>query len=203
MRVFLLTAAAIGIAVVSLGTAAEATPITFDSTVSFTHNASSNLTFQSSGLNTSLTVGAPATVITDFITVMVASGAATDSGTVSANFTFTTPNGLQTDSGSVAGGQVNGSSANGTLSITWPNQPVEFDFTDGIKLDVTLGNLSESCSGNNCLSAGGPYDISGTFFLLSGPTTTAVPEPLTLSLFGAGLAGAAALRRRSKKAQKA
>jgi hypothetical protein len=202
MRTFLLTAAAVGIAVVSFGTAAEATPITFASSVSFTHNSSSNLTFHSSGLNTSLTVGAPATVITDFITVMVASGAATDSGTVAANFTFTTPSGMQTDSGSITGEQVNGSSSNSTLSITWPNQPVEFDFTDGIKLDVTLGNLSENCSGNNCLNAGGSYDISGTFFLLSGPTT-AVPEPLTLSLFGAGLAGAAALRRRSKKAQKA
>lgn len=202
MRTFLLTAAAVGVAVISFGSAAEATPITFDSTVSFTHNSSSNLTFQSSGLNTSLTVGAPATVITDFITVMVANGAATDSGTVAANFAFTTPSGLQTDSGSITGGQVNGNPGNGTLSITWPNQPVEFDFTDGIKLDVTLGNLNVSCSGNNCLNTDIPYDLSGTFFLLSGPTT-AVPEPLTLSLFGAGLAGAAALRRRGKKARKA
>lgn len=31
------------------------------------------------------------------------------------------------------------------------------------------------------------------------PTSTAVPEPLTLSLFGAGLAGAVAMRRRKKK----
>jgi hypothetical protein len=41
---------------------------------------------------------------------------------------------------------------------------------------------------------------SGTFS--ANPVSTSVPEPFTLSLFGAGLAGAAALRRR-KKAQKA
>jgi len=39
-----------------------------------------------------------------------------------------------------------------------------------------------------------------TPLLLSDVTISAVPEPLTLSIFGAGLAGAAAMRRRKKAA---
>jgi hypothetical protein len=42
------------------------------------------------------------------------------------------------------------------------------------------------------------YDDIGVDDVLFGPVTTPVPEPFTLSLFGAGLAGAAALRRRKK-----
>jgi hypothetical protein len=58
----------------------------------------------------------------------------------------------------------------------------------------------------NAFDAGSPdagFETAG-FWTASFPTITTapVPEPLTLSLFGAGLAGAAALRRR-KKAQKA
>jgi hypothetical protein len=41
------------------------------------------------------------------------------------------------------------------------------------------------------------YSINGTTFNFD---ATAVPEPLTLSVFGAGVAGAFAARRRKKKA---
>jgi hypothetical protein len=34
----------------------------------------------------------------------------------------------------ITGAQVNGSNASGALSVVWPSQPVEFDFTDGTKL---------------------------------------------------------------------
>jgi hypothetical protein len=37
-------------------------------------------------------------------------------------------------------------------------------------------------------------------FNLDNLTVAAIPEPVTLSVFGVGLAGAAALRRRKKKA---
>ena len=42
------------------------------------------------------------------------------------------------------------------------------------------------------------YNI-GNIYIGESPETVGVPEPITLSLFGAGLAGAVALRRRKKK----
>ena len=69
----------------------------------------------------------------------------------------------------------------------------------------------------NCLGIGGAADCSwngtGTDFAAAtfadfeaairtklSKELTGVPEPMTLTLFGAGLAGAAAMRRRMKKA---
>ena len=159
---------AVGSAGFLVGTAANASTVTFASTVNFTLiSPPSQLSFASTGLNGSLTVGTP-DIISNFITVRVASGAWTASNVpITANFTFTvpTPNGTTTDSGTINGGQVNGSGANGTLTISWPNQPVEFDFADGTKLDVTLGGLNEFCDGNNCLA--GTYSMSGTFDVLN------------------------------------
>ena len=43
------------------------------------------------------------------------------------------------------------------------------------------------------------YSLNGNYCPTCGTTGTLIPEPITLSLFGAGLAGAAALRRRKKK----
>jgi hypothetical protein len=56
------------------------------------------------------------------------------------------------------------------------------------------------CDGINPLGgcSGGSPGITGA--AVDVPTTRTVPEPITLSLFGAGLAGAAAMRRRRKKA---
>jgi hypothetical protein len=42
---------------------------------------------------------------------------------------------------------------------------------------------------------GGPYGA-----VVGGVSVASVPEPVTLSLFGAGLAGVAAMRRRRRKA---
>lgn len=51
------------------------------------------------------------------------------------------------------------------------------------------------------LAQGSDFDYNDLIFAFANTrTTTQVPEPLTLSLFGAGLAGAALLRRRRRKA---
>src|SRR6185312_5275015 len=179
--------------------AAQATPINFSSTLTFSSLSSNKVTLTSSGLNTALNVGDPALVINDFITANIGNGAWSENEAITASFVFTTPtpSGTTTDAGFVLGGQVNGRNSNGTLSITWPSQPVLFNFLDGTILEVALGGIDLNCTGNNCL-AGGPYDLSGRFRVLAGPTpgptTTPVPEPLTLTVFAAGLAGLALAR---------
>src|SRR4029079_17108337 len=133
---------------------------------------------------------------------------------ITANFTFTvpTPTGRTTDSGTSTGGQGNGSRARRTQSIVGPSQPVHFSFSDGTKLDVTLGSLNVSCAGsNNCLDGSEPYSMSGTFLALSGPTAVtenlaaaATPIPGALPLFASGGSLLAFLGwRRKRKAQAA
>jgi len=207
-----LSALAAGGIAFSFATAAQAVTVQFASTVTFTESVL-KLNFASTGLNDTLTVGVPL-VIPQFITVTADTGAwSVSNSPITANFTFTlpTPTGTTTDSGTITGGQVNGSSANGTLSIVWPNQPVHFNFSDGTKLDVTLGSLNVSCAGsNNCLDGSEPYFMSGTFLALNGPTTVsenvaaATPIPGALPLFASGGGLLAFLGwRRKRKAQAA
>ena len=187
-------------AVFWFASAAQASTVQFASSVTFTESVN-NVAFASSGLNSTLTVGVP-DIISQFITVTVATGSWTASNsslTANFNFTIPTPTGTTTDGGTISGAQVNGSREKGTLSIVWPNQPVEFDFTDGTKLDVTLGNLVTACNGNNCIH--GTYYMAGTFLVLNGPTIgdlngpttfgaaadSATPIPAALPLFASGL----------------
>jgi len=206
-----LSALAISGAAFSFATAAQAATVQFASTVDFT-NPVNNLSFASSGLNDTLTVGVPDT-ISQFISVTVSSGtwSATNSP-LTATFTFTipTPTGVTQDSATITGGQLNGNSRVGVLLIDWPNQPVEFDFNDGTRLQVTLGSLSTTCLGSNCLSSNAPYYMSGTFLVLDGPTTvaslegTATPIPAALPLFASALGGLGVLAwRRKQKAASA
>jgi hypothetical protein len=194
-----LSALALGSVAVSFATAANATTVTFASTVSFT-DPENKVNLSSNGLNATLTAGVP-DLISDFITVTVNSGTWSASDVaISANFTFTepTPTGTTKDSGTITGDQQNGNNG-GSLTIAWPSQPVEFDFADGTKLDVTLGGLSETCGGNNCF-VGNTYDISGTFDVLNvGLSTT--PLPATLPLFAGGLGFVAFLMKRRKSAK--
>lgn len=64
------------------------------------------------------------------------------------------------------------------------------------------GNLDSSDNLSPTLYASDIQIASGARFLLNSGALTAVPEPFTLAIFGAGLAGAAALRGR-KRGQKA
>ena len=184
--------------------------VQFASTVSFTESVL-KVDFASAGLNDTLTVGVPLT-IDHFIAVTVDTGSWSASGSaITANFLFTipTPNGATTDVGSITASQVNGSSASGTLAVTWPNQPVHFLFTDGTALDVTLGNLNVSCdpAANNCLAAQDPFYMSGTFLVLNGPTSgqdqIATPVPAALPLFATGLGALGLLGWRRKRKAKA
>jgi hypothetical protein len=62
--------------------------------------------------------------------------------------------------------------------------------------------LFSTAGGNMDLSFTSLDDINSAFGAsIGGVSITAVPEPLTLTLFGAGLAGIAGLRRRKKAAQ--
>jgi hypothetical protein len=67
---------------------------------------------------------------------------------------------------------------------------------------VTFAGITDA-AGFTTVSFTGLQASDGVFFdrlRFGGATVTAVPEPLTLSLFGTGVAGAIALRRRKKKA---
>lgn len=195
-----LPALAIGGAAFLFVAPAQAATVTFASTVSFTETLN-KVSLSSSGLNATLTVGVSDT-ITDFAQVTVGTGTWDAFSALSAVFTFTTPtaSGTTADtSGAIAGSQVNGSSKVGSLNITWDTQPVEFDFADGTKLAVTLGDVSESCSGNNCIA--GTYDMSATFLVLSGPTQSEpgpTPLPAALPIFASGLGVFGLLARRRK-----
>lgn len=59
--------------------------------------------------------------------------------------------------------------------------------------------LTEDASGVTAYFSGGAQGVDNDYFFHSDADTNVVPEPLTLSLFGAGLVGAGALRRRKAK----
>jgi hypothetical protein len=64
-----------------------------------------------------------------------------------------------------------------------------------------VADSGTSLCGNNNTSWCNPEGNTGNLYIEANFTKTNVPEPLTLSLFSAGLAGVAALRRRRKQTQ--
>jgi hypothetical protein len=89
-----------------------------------------------------------------------------------------------------------GSSAHDTLSSV---SPTAITFSDGAILDISLAGGTYN---GNFSSYTGITDTI-TFNLVQAPTSSPVPEPMTLSLFGGGLAALASLamlRGRDRKA---
>ena len=203
--------AAAGVAAALLASPASAATVTFASSVSFTESVGA-LSFTSSGLNDILTVGVDK-YISNFMKITVSSGEwgpVTDAP-ITANFTFTipTPSGALTDDGTIDGQQHNGNSGIGrvgTLSVDWPNQPVQFLFANGVKLDVSIDTFATTCTGNNCL-AGSTYDVGAHFFVVDGPQEEAppgTPLPAAVWLLGSVIAGGAGVSRwRKRKARAA
>jgi len=102
----------------------------------------------------------------------------------------------------------------GVQTGTGPVGPFNFTSTDGVPSDTVVtftndgfGDVDQFIFGSS-LTLGGTIGIAGFIYQpVNGPTrlpvtgsitAASVPEPITLSLFGMGLAGAVAMRRRKK-----
>jgi hypothetical protein len=110
-------------------------------------------------------------------------------------FTFTSPVSGSTSLTQLDAFFTPGMSAHDTLSSLGPTA---YTFSDGAILDISLAGGSYD---GNASNYSGIMDVI-TFDLVQAPTAAPVPEPMTLSLFGAGLAALGSLtmlRGRRKK----
>jgi hypothetical protein len=102
---------------------------------------------------------------------------------------------------------------NNPAGVTWANTAPFGDVTGGVSSGAALLLHDAATAGvsNAAFASAFGVDVSSAVIAGSAATSSGavqivytfapatVPEPITLSLFGAGLAGAAALRRRKKK----
>ena len=119
---------------------------------------------------------------------------ATNTDAVAIAINFTSPNVVATSIGGSASltdtFNLRGFYYSDTGSIVWSslNDPTTITFSDGSVLGLSIGNIA--LTGSNGSAFG-----SSPLVL----TVEKVPEPFTLSIFGAGLLGAGAFRRRARK----
>ena len=168
--------------------AANATPITFTYTV--TDSDATNQAHITNVLPSpdtiNLTVGTPLTTTlfnlkdTDF----------TGSSTITANFLFSSPSGSGSPTATDVFVNHTGNNIDDTLT------PVTSSFVNFGAAGILSISFDATTTDVETTQGSGGYNNTGlnapVTFLLSAPTTTPVPEPLTLSIFGAGLLGAAA-----------
>ena len=186
MRKF--TLAMLSLAVSTL--AANATPIAGSYTV--TSTASPTITeLLANPFSFDLLLGSPQT----FNLANIKQNAA-GSSTITATFNFTAP--VLGSGASVAGDifTITGNARHDTLT---GGATSTVNFSDGTILNITLG--SAKFDGVSTAYTGLIAPV--TFALVQGPTTREVPneipEPLTISIFGAGVVGAIAARRRKRQ----
>jgi hypothetical protein len=113
---------------------------------------------------------------------------------LSALFNFTAPSSTSalftgTDTFSTPGNSVH-------EDLNWTNNSLTKSFADGSVVKIALGDVSYNGSSFNYAGLIAPV----TFTLTQAATpVNAVPEPFTMSVFGMGLVGAAAMVRRRRK----
>jgi len=92
----------------------------------------------------------------------------------------------------------------GPIPTTVADYGLPIIYTASFSFGPTLAQYVEFNFGADSIGGfgggGGPGQGPGIYQLAVEAAPSRIPEPLTLSLFGVGLAGAAALRRRQKKA---
>lgn len=166
--------------------AANATPITGTYSVTTNNGATvTNLLSDPFNINLVLNVGQTFNLANVFQN-------ADGTSQVTASFHFTAPSALNDII--LAADVFSTPGASKHDALTWQSGGLLTEnFSDGSIVNIALADITSN--GNSYTG----LNIPITFTLTRAATPpVGVPEPLTLSLFGAGLAGAAALRRRRK-----